>query len=94
MNVEITHTNNVNDKHIVSVRQLKMAKLRPEQIGDLPIMKMEEKEEIMKQELKEKIKLYIINNEENKTPVQGPKKLGKITRTKEFLKRKCKNVQP
>ena len=36
LNVEITHLNNVNDKHIVSVRQLKMAKLRPEQIGDLP----------------------------------------------------------
>ena len=70
-----------------------MAKLRLEQIGDLPIMKMEEKEEIMKQELEEDIKPCIINEKKDKTPKLGPKKLGKITRTKEFpKKRKLKKV--
>ena len=37
LNVEITHLNNTLDKHLVSIRKLKMAKLRPSQIGELPV---------------------------------------------------------
>ncbi len=44
LNVEITHLNNVEDKNIVSIRKLKLAKLRPSQIGDLPIELTKEKE--------------------------------------------------
>jgi len=29
LNVEITYLNNLNNKHVVSVRKLKIAKLRP-----------------------------------------------------------------
>jgi len=48
LNVEITHLNNIEEKHIVSIRQLKKAKLRPEQIGDLPI-ELENKKDIKKE---------------------------------------------
>ena len=37
MNVEITNINNIQDKHVVSVRKLKIARLRPDQIGELPM---------------------------------------------------------
>ena len=50
---------NLNDKHMVSVRKLKITRLKPEQIGDLLLkiqdIKIKTKENNVKQELTEEL---------------------------------------
>jgi Chromo (CHRromatin Organisation MOdifier) domain len=71
LNVEITHLNNINDKQIVSIRKLKVAKLRPSQIGDLPISLQEVKQE-KKTETETKKEPEVKEEPKNKKEEESP----------------------
>ena len=70
LNVEITNLNNLNDKHVVSIRKLKSAKLRPEMIGDLPL----EIQEVIPLE-KPKIEASNSRNLELEPPIEKSKEV-------------------
>ena len=82
LNVEITHMNNVEDKHIVSVRQLKIAKLRPEQIGDI-ISNKEMKMEIKMEKNKDEVNQHEIHNLKRRNIYTQARRAGKTKKVKE-----------
>jgi len=82
LNVEITHINNVEDKHIVSVRQLKIAKLKPEQIGDI-ISNKEMKMEIKMEKNKDEVNQHEIHNLKRRNIYTQARRAGKTKKVKE-----------
>ena len=72
LNVDIVHTNNPNDKHRVSVRQLKIAKLKPEQLGEISEVSIPIKE----------APAVVDKESENTTAVSNPKGRNIFTQAK------------
>ena len=78
LNVDIVHMNNTADKRRVSVQQLKMAKLKPEQMGEVT-------QHVAQQSDKEINLIKKNNNEHKETPATGDSRVVKNPKGRKYI---------